>query len=108
MKVEWDQVKEDFARKDAEIEALQAKLDECKAKLSSHEKLCVAGIYYTEKEIDESKYQWEKVAIFGAAEHLRRVMTEHPYCDHVQVIRSYFDLSVRANKLKAPAKEVTA
>ncbi len=31
MKVEWDQVKEDFARKDAEIEALQTELDAYKA-----------------------------------------------------------------------------
>ncbi|KWT89294.1 MULTISPECIES: hypothetical protein [unclassified Variovorax] len=28
----------------------------------------------------------------GAAEHLGRVMVEHPYCDHVQVVKAYGDV----------------
>ena len=33
--------------------------------------------------------------IHGAGDHLSKVMREHPYCDHVQVVKNFADIKIK-------------
>lgn len=43
--------------------------------------------------------------IHGAGNHLKRVMNEHPYCDHVQVVKHYADIKLREFYPRPPLKD---
>ena len=55
----------------AELEAAQANIAELKGRLSSHERLCVAGIYYTEEELEAARVCWEKMAVNKATKDIQ-------------------------------------
>lgn len=70
--------------------------------LSQHEKICDLQEQVEKLQQELRKFQSDAVRMpdneyntrltKATAEHLRRVMLEHPYCDHVQVVKSYADI----------------
>lgn len=52
--------------------------------------------------VPDPDWKYDTALIFAAAHHLERVMEEHPYCDHVQVVKHYADIRRKQKAAAAP------
>lgn len=52
--------------------------------------------------VPDPDWKYDTALIFAAAHHLDRVMEEHPYCDHVQVVKHYADIRRKQKAAAAP------
>lgn len=58
--------------------------------------------------VPDPDWKYDTALIFAAAHHLERVMGEHPYCDHVQVVKHYADIRREQKRSANPQPEPTS
>ena len=69
---------------------------------SGYEKRIVYAHPLPAQEIPDKQYDID--LIHRAAKHLGAVMNEHPYCDHVQVVKHFADIRLKERSLSASPK----
>lgn len=57
-----------------------------------YECMLLAAPYHSQQSADKTSIDYDIKLIHAAARHLKMVMNEHPYCDHVQVVKHFADI----------------